>query len=648
MTAASPSPATLSRHLSRRLLRGAHGRILMDYYRRLLPRMAVPRDPNAWERSTTDIRRTLIANVFLRGHRPGILRRPPRIQWCGVIERGRGYRIRKLRYEGSPGMWIPALLYEPDRLRGKIPIVLNPNGHHLGGKAMDYKQARCINLAKRGMLALNTEFIGMGELQGSLEHQDQAHVDLCGVAGVGVFYLAMKRGLDVLLAHKHADRKRVAMTGLSGGGWQTAVLSALDPRIGVIVPVAGHSPVWQRATEWWRDMGDLEQTPVDLCTIADYDTLTAMFAPRPALLIYNAKDTIFLPALMRRSLLKPAQKVYRHLGAEERLGFYVNHDPGDHNYDRDNREQLYRFLRDAWEMDFPVTDLPCDDEILSEWELQVGLPPDNPTFLSIAAELAGSLPRVRASRATARADRARLKDVLRLPPVRRAESEKAGASRKSGSATIRHHILNLDRWRVPITEFAVRRKDPPILILNDAGRSAAGWQAAPALETGHRVFVADLFGFGEQVVSSTRKQTAEPHTHGCFMACVSCAGDRPLGISTSQLLATLAWLRAYTKSRQIEVAAAGLSTSLLALCAAALRPAGIRSLNIDLPDSLRRLIDWRVSFNDHPLAFCFGLLEQFDIEDLITLAHPIPIEMRHRGPMRARQSAQDGKGRPGH
>ena len=88
---------------------------------------------------------------------------------------------------------------------------------------MDYKQARCINLAKRGMLALNTEFIGMGELRADAEHNRIGHLDLCGVAGIGVFYLLMKRGLDVLLAHPKADLARTAMPGLSGGGWQTAL-----------------------------------------------------------------------------------------------------------------------------------------------------------------------------------------------------------------------------------------------------------------------------------------------------------------------------------------------------------------------------------------------------------------------------------------
>jgi len=52
---------------------------------------------------------------------------------------------------------VPALLYEPTNLSGRVPVVLNVNGHDGSGKVAAYKQARCINQAKRGMLALNDE-----------------------------------------------------------------------------------------------------------------------------------------------------------------------------------------------------------------------------------------------------------------------------------------------------------------------------------------------------------------------------------------------------------------------------------------------------------------------------------------------------------
>jgi hypothetical protein len=49
--------------------------------------------------------------------------------------------------------------------------------------------------------------------------------------GVALHYLSQKRGLDILLAHPNADPSRVAVTGLSGGGWQTIFISSLDPRV---------------------------------------------------------------------------------------------------------------------------------------------------------------------------------------------------------------------------------------------------------------------------------------------------------------------------------------------------------------------------------------------------------------------------------
>src|SRR6185437_6311588 len=76
------------------------------------------------------------------------------VVWLDTIEGGPGYRIKKLRYEALPGLWIPALLYVPEEVRGRVPVMLAVNGHDGKGKAADYKQIRCINLAKRGMLVL--------------------------------------------------------------------------------------------------------------------------------------------------------------------------------------------------------------------------------------------------------------------------------------------------------------------------------------------------------------------------------------------------------------------------------------------------------------------------------------------------------------
>ncbi|MSS71446.1 MAG: hypothetical protein EXS64_08145 [Candidatus Latescibacteria bacterium] len=618
----------IARALSRKLLGRRHDRIMMDYYTEKLPRLKFPKTPAEWQARTEGIRRGLLEKVYLKGHQKGILEAPPVVQWRGVIETGKGYRIRKLRYEGYPGMWVPALLYEPTNLKGKVPAVLNPNGHHRGGKAMDYKQARCINLARRGILALNTEFVGMGELQGSAFHMQQAHIDLCGVAGVGVMYLAMKRGLDVLLAHKNTDPERVAMTGLSGGGWQTAVLSAIDERIRAVMPISGHSPIWHRATKRWQDHGDLEQTPVDLCTVTDYDTMTAMFAPRPSLLAFSVDDSIFRPEFMRPALYNPARKVYKLLGVEDRIGFYANTDPGTHNYERDLREQFYGFLKKAWNLDIPVEDIPCADEIRSEWELSVGLPPDNPTLLSIASRLSDRLPRKRSSLKTRAQDRKRLTEVLRLPGAYEVEARAVGRPARVGEVKVRHHVLSVGRWNVPVTEFQGKGSGEPALLMCDGGRAGLTGAVQDALSAGKRAFAVDLFASGEQIIATGAY-------HYLFMECVASAGDRPLGIRTAQMLALLKWVRSYCKKDSADVTALGLSMGVSALCAAALQPGGIGTMRLNnVPDTLRRLMDWSVDYTRDPVVFCFGLLEQFDVQDLVVLSDPVEIVQDGRGPMR--------------
>jgi hypothetical protein len=84
----------------------------------------------------------------------------PKFEEVGVIETGAGYRIRKLRYEIVPGFESAALLYEPEHMSGKIPAILNVNGH-VGppGKAIEYKQKRCINFAKHGILEPGVVFV---------------------------------------------------------------------------------------------------------------------------------------------------------------------------------------------------------------------------------------------------------------------------------------------------------------------------------------------------------------------------------------------------------------------------------------------------------------------------------------------------------
>ena len=115
-----------------------------------------------WQAKDSEYRRNILDKVVFRGEAAKWRDTPLRVEWSDTIEGLPGYRIRKLRFEAVTGWWIPALLYEPTKLSGKRPVVLNVNGHDGKGKAADYKQLRCINQVKRGMIALNVEWIGMG------------------------------------------------------------------------------------------------------------------------------------------------------------------------------------------------------------------------------------------------------------------------------------------------------------------------------------------------------------------------------------------------------------------------------------------------------------------------------------------------------
>lgn len=205
--------------------------------------LPAPGTGEQWTAQAKQLRARLLNEIVFHGWPSEWVNSAPKFEDLGVTASGAGYRIRKLRYEIVPGFQSTAILYEPAEMHGKVPAILNVHGH-VGpeGKAIEFKQKRCINQARQGILALNLEWMAYGELANhENEHWFGAHLDLAGANSAGLFYLAMRRGLDYLYQHPSVDRERIGMTGLSGGGWQTIVLSALDERVRVAVPVAGYA-----------------------------------------------------------------------------------------------------------------------------------------------------------------------------------------------------------------------------------------------------------------------------------------------------------------------------------------------------------------------------------------------------------------------
>ena len=139
---------------------------IRGFIRSRIPRLEIPATVEEWRQQSTELRRRLREEIVFRGVPAEWYAPETPVVWGDVIETGHGYLIRKLRYEALPDLWIPALLYEPTEKERSLPGVLNVNGHVGEGKAKDYEQLRCINLAKRGFLALHPEWLFCGELQG--------------------------------------------------------------------------------------------------------------------------------------------------------------------------------------------------------------------------------------------------------------------------------------------------------------------------------------------------------------------------------------------------------------------------------------------------------------------------------------------------
>jgi len=565
----------------------------------LIPPFALPVSAQEWRRQMPRLRREVLEKVVLRGFTQEVVGAKPHVEEGDILQTDTSYKIRKLRYEIVPGYWIPALLYEPLGHEGKLPVALALRGHWIGGKADLVHQRLCANLARRGVMTLNVEFIGMGELGGDRTHANIAHLNLTGMTGVGLFYQACKKGLDVILAQRRADRKRVLATGVSGGGWQTLMISALDTRVTVSVPVAGYTSVRGRIRVP-ADIGDLEQVPPDLAAVADYQTLTALLAPRPALLILNEKDEYYPTPRVRPVIYDAVKPVYQMLGAEENFRTYSNLDPGTHNYDADNRSQLYQFLNKHFGLNGSVTDCHREDELLPESLLNVGLPEAQETLLSLALKRARKLNANRSVLGRTKDEmRQQLRKVISLPDyvVRDLVINKTGS--------LSQHLLQVGPLTIPAMFYKPRAAATAELWIADGGRAAFSSRRP---DSASHVCAADISGTGENAAKWELQMLLE------------CAGQRMLGVQTAQILALSRWVRQATGVSRLNLVSVGLRTYIASLVAAALEPQIYNKLTTSSPvASLAELIEIPCRYNDDLPLFCVGLLEVADIRELKAL-----------------------------
>lgn len=647
---------------------------LREYLMKRIAPTPCPRSAAEWTAEQKQLRKYLLDNVIFHGWPREWVDAPPKFEDVGLIHTGQGYRLRKLRYEIVPGFQAAALLYEPEAPNGKVPAILNLNGHTDHGKAAEYKQKRCINYALRGMYALSLEWLGFGELDNpENDHWNGAYLNLVGANATGLFYLATRKGLDYLCEHPCIDLRRIGATGLSGGGWQTIILSSLDERVAAAAPVSGYFS-FASAIERNSSVGDMEYLPNDLFVKADYSTLTAMLAPRPILMMYGALDEYGMRAALEKPHLYDEIKPFFELyGEKDHLVWHQNLDPGTHNYQLDNRQQSYAFFAKHFNMPIIEAEIPVNGEVKKDSELYVGIAKDNLTITGLAKKMAAAIqhqpiPTGMASRREwADTARVRLADVIRYVPVSVKHAWPIYSTRFTNTEAIGYRLEFSNAlsatavWLKPTT---ASDNAPMTILLEDDGppsilRASFNSVNLPAppvslenaillhLNRGEQVLLVNLIFNGDASPDTPRNQPVHvPEIYmdvystpaqipsvmewlatrppsALYSLLLSAAGDRPLGMQAAQLIGIADWIQRAGGARTVSLESIGIRNQVTALVAAALVPTYFSGLTIrEGMKSFGDLIKNAVHYQDAPELFCMDLYKSFDIDILAALAEP--------------------------
>jgi dienelactone hydrolase len=612
---------------------------ITQYLARRMPRLPAAATGSEWTQQARQLRQQVLDEVVFRGWPREWVTAPPRVEDLGPLAAAREHHIRKLRYEIVPGMSAPALLCEPARRGKPAPAVLNLIGHEADGKAIEHAQRRCVAFATMGIVALTPEWPGFGELaQPDNAHDFAAHLDLVGANGLGFFYLAMRRALDHMASLLSVDAARLGVTGLSGGGWQSVVLGALDERVAVVVEVAGIGSLDTTLTHP-SETDEIEENATDLARVVDYPHLVALRAPRPTLLIHNVNDECcFRAGLVKPFIHDAVEPFFALYGRGQNLGWHENVEPGTHNYERDNRRAAYRFF--AHHFGLPLRDVEAagSEEVKRASALAVGVPANNLTILGVAKALAARVRRAPLG-ADHAAERAKLVDVLRYRPsaIARAWPLAAGRSERVSTLSYRLEFDNgLGATAVWLRPVSAPADAPLTIVLQDEGRAGAAAIVAERLSRGEQVLAVDLLFFGEMVPEQPVTPGAElgvdpavrPQKTGAnFQMLLATVGERPLGIQASQLLAVARWAKTMAGAGRVRVETSGIRSQIVALAAAALEPGALAGVNSrQSMASLRHLLDARVPYRAAPELFCLDLYAAFDVDRLTALAEPTSIQ----------------------
>ncbi|MBL8851727.1 MAG: acetylxylan esterase [Planctomycetaceae bacterium] len=270
----------------------------------------------------------------------------------GKIERD-GYTVERVFFASRPGHYVTGSLYRPTQVNGKVPGVLCPHGHWQNGRFYDAGdeaakeqiasgaeqfesgahsplQARMVQLARMGCVVFHYDMIGNADSQ-PLVHAsgfNDATAELWLQNNLGLQTWNSIRALDFLTSLPDVDTSRIGVTGASGGGTQTFMLCALDPRPTVAFPAVMVSTAMQGGCAC-ENASYLRQGINNV-------TIAAMFAPKPMSLSGANDWTIDIET----KGLPELKQVYSLFGHPELVDAHCYPQFG-HNYNQVAREQMF-------------------------------------------------------------------------------------------------------------------------------------------------------------------------------------------------------------------------------------------------------------------------------------------------------------------
>lgn len=179
-------------------------------------------------------------------------------------------------------------------------------------------------LSKYDRLARDSLYLGVREL------------NWAGTTWAGVNFGDDSRCVDYLLSRKEVDGSRIGCTGLSGGGWRTNMMAALEPRLKAVVSVG------------WMTTGDAQQAYnvagaigtfcllPGVWTRIDVPDLISMAAPMACMVVSMTEDPLFPPLGQREA----ARQIADAFAWAEAPGKFRSHTPAKpHCYDAEIQEQ---------------------------------------------------------------------------------------------------------------------------------------------------------------------------------------------------------------------------------------------------------------------------------------------------------------------